>query len=229
MQNRWAANGKRSSAPPAAPARRLWSWTRNTCARLAPHSGPTEGRAVGWDTAHASCCPWGRAGLPLVLLELALLGLGAAARVAADETNTRGRPASPPKGRFAIKHPLPAQTSARASNSRPEPEPQKCGFLAIPGTFHFPSPAPCSPRPYRSHLSHQLSPLSAAPSMCPRLIGAARGAPSHPLRRSFWGQERPFSVAGRIFISAPSFLGKQPPVFGCSEPGAVSQGDNSAV
>lgn len=214
MQNRWAANGKRSSAPPAAPARRLWSWTRDTCARLAPHSGPTEGRAVGWDTAHASCCPWGCAGL-------ALLGLGAAARVAADETNTRGRPASPPKGRFAIKHPLPAQTSARASNSRPEPEPepQKCGFLAIPGTFHFPSPAPRSPRPPLRAVS--LPPLPPAESLisCPFHVSPPdRSCP----RRSFWGQEHPFSVAGRIFISAPSFLGKQPLVFGCSEPGAVS-------
>lgn len=181
MQNRWAVNGKRSSAPPAAPARRLWSRTHDTCARLAPHSGPTEGRAVGWDTAHGSCCPRGRAGLPLVLLELALLGLGAAACVAADETNTRGRPASPPKGRFAIKHPLPAQTSARASNSSPEPEPQKCGFLAIPGTFHFPSPAPCSPQlPLRAV---SLPPLPPAESLIGRLFHVSppdRSCPRRP-------------------------------------------------
>lgn len=137
----------------------------------------------------------------------------------AGEMNTRGRPASPPEGRFAIKHPLPAQTSARASSSSPEPETQKCGFLAIPGTFHFPSPAPRSPRPPLRAVS--LPPLPPAESLisCPFHVSPPdRSCP----RRSFWGQEHPFSVAGRIFISAPSFLGKQPLVFGCSEPGAVS-------
>lgn len=205
-------NGKRSSAPPAAPARRLRSWTHDTCAWLAPRSGPTEGRAVGWDTAHGSCCPRGHAGLPLVLLELALLGLSRR-----DEHTWKA--CISPQGRFAIKHPLPAQTSARASSSSPEPEPQKCGFLAIPGTFHFPSPAPRSPRP--SLWAVSLPPLPPAESLisCPFHVSPPdRSCP----RRSFWGQERPFSVAGRIFISAPSFLGKQPLVFGCSEPGAVS-------